>query len=118
MLRVMTSGGRGGGLLNPYQAYLWAHADPPPVSTLRRMKLTLQAVEQHSARQVIGHALAPLAQHLLASQLLAALAVQALLVVAASRWAQAISRVRPEMHSPTLLGLQGMLLQQVPPHAC
>jgi len=67
---------------------------------------------------VIGHALAPLAQHLLASQPVAALAIQALLVVAASRRAQAISRVRPEMHSPMLLGLQGMQLQQVPPHFC
>jgi len=63
---------------------------------------------------VIGHALAPLAQHLLASQPVAAPVVQAL-VVAASRRAQAINRVRPEMHRPMLLGLQGMLLQQVHP---
>ncbi len=66
---------------------------------------------------MIGHALAPLAQHLLASRPQAALAVQALLVVPASRRAQAIHWVRPEMHSPTLLGLQGMLLRQVHPLA-
>lgn len=129
MLRVMTIWGRMEGLgarrekvegysiHNLYQACLWPAANSQLVLTLRRMKLTLW-VEQHPARQVIGHARAALAQHLLVSQPLAALAVKALLVVAASRRAQAINRVRPEMHSPMLLGVQGMLLHQVCSHPC
>lgn len=95
----------------PRQGPSKAAYHPVDKEQLYRMKLTLWAA--------IGHALAPLAQHLLASQPVAALAGQALLLVAATRWAQAIDwvrvRVRPEMHSPMLLELQEKLLQQIWP---